>query len=281
LDLPFSRSLCLALTLMGAALPLHAQTTCERDDWGTPKVCLRQVNTAQGLMLYVQNFKYYPITLGFTLNLENLAADQAAPLIYPPRSETRAFSLQRSNANQPWRWNYQYRWQEGSSAAKPDLQYHYHLPYRGTHRLIQGFNGSFSHFGAEQYCLDWEMPEGTEVRAAREGIVVETEDRYSAGGPDPNRYKANFVTLQQPDGSLGYYLHLKPQGVLVQVGQKITAGTLLGWSGNTGFTTGPHLHFCVQKPQSPEVRISLPISFDTRQGQQIFLEQGKVYSSLD
>jgi len=45
---------------------------------------------------------------------------------------------------------------------------------------------------------------------------------------------------------MGLYAHLRPEGVLVRVGQRVRQGQQIGLSGNTGFTSGPHLHFAVQ-----------------------------------
>jgi len=42
------------------------------------------------------------------------------------------------------------------------------------------------------------------------------------------------------------YAHLKENGVYVRVGQRVGVGQQIAISGNTGFTSGPHLHFCVQ-----------------------------------
>src|SRR5690606_32818975 len=91
-------------------------------------------------------------------------------------------------------------------------------------------------------------PEGTPVLAAREGVVMQVESNFDRAGLDREKYggRANFVRVVHDDGTMALYAHLKPEGVLARVGQRVRAGQQIGMSGNTGFTTGPHLHFVVQ-----------------------------------
>jgi murein DD-endopeptidase MepM/ murein hydrolase activator NlpD len=76
-------------------------------------------------------------------------------------------------------------------------------------------------------------------------------DRVAYGG------RANFIRLLHDDGTMSLYAHLKSDGVLVRPGQRVTAGQRIGLSGNTGFTTGPHLHFAVQVNRGMRL-LSLP-----------------------
>jgi hypothetical protein len=54
------------------------------------------------------------------------------------------------------------------------------------------------------------------------------------------------VRIQLPDGSTTIYAHFQKDSFLVQTGDNVTMGTVLGRSGNTGFSTAPHLHFEVR-----------------------------------
>lgn len=137
----------------------------------------------------------------------------------------------------------------GDPSAKPQ-DVDYLLPLRQPRsRIDQGFGGQFSHDDEQnRYALDFFADIGTPVLAARAGTVMQVESDFSKAGLKKEKYggRANFVRILHGDGSMGIYAHLKTEGALVRVGQRIDAGQQIGLSGNTGFTTGPHLHFAVQ-----------------------------------
>ncbi|KFN48892.1 M23 family metallopeptidase [Arenimonas composti] len=125
----------------------------------------------------------------------------------------------------------------------------YSLPVEESRvELGQGFHGGFSHDDpGNRYAVDLIVPEGTPVFAARAGVVVQTRAGHSEGGVDPSlRSRANFVRVLHDDGSMALYAHLRENGVTVRPGQQVTLGQVLGYTGNTGFSSGPHLHFAVQ-----------------------------------
>ncbi|MGK9416459.1 peptidoglycan DD-metalloendopeptidase family protein [Pseudomonas cedrina] len=142
----------------------------------------------------------------------------------------------------------------------PQQAYRYPLPWRGgPFRLTQGPNGSFSHTDAKsRYAMDIAMPEGTPIIAARSGVVVRTENAQVGRGNDAS---GNFVRVRHDDGTEGVYLHLKQGSVSVRAGQRVAMGSPLALSGNTGNSSGPHLHFVVQ--QSTEAGlVSIPYEFN-------------------
>jgi murein DD-endopeptidase MepM/ murein hydrolase activator NlpD len=137
----------------------------------------------------------------------------------------------------------------GNPSAQPqDVEYL--LPLQQSRsRIDQGFGGQFSHQDEQnRYALDFAADIGTPVLAARGGTVMQVESEFSKAGLKREKYggRANFVRILHDDGSMGVYAHLNPDGALVRVGQRVRAGQQIGLSGNTGFTTGPHLHFAVQ-----------------------------------
>jgi murein DD-endopeptidase MepM/ murein hydrolase activator NlpD len=145
------------------------------------------------------------------------------------------------------------------SAAPQDVVYRLPLSGAAT-RIDQGYGGRFSHTDPEnRYAVDFATPVGTPVLAAREGVVMQLEAGFDRTGLDRDRYagRANFVRILHDDGSMALYAHLKAGGVLVRVGQRVRAGQQIGLSGNTGYTTGPHLHFAVQVNRGMRL-LSLP-----------------------
>jgi len=137
----------------------------------------------------------------------------------------------------------------GDPRAHPqDVDYGLPLP-RTSIRVHQGFGGTFSHTDAQnRYAIDFGAEQGTPVFAARGGVVMQVESDFDKAGLDLEKYggRANYVRILHDDGTMGLYAHLRPEGVLVRVGQRVRQGQQIGLSGNTGFTSGPHLHFAVQ-----------------------------------
>jgi len=137
--------------------------------------------------------------------------------------------------------------------------YAYALPWKGgPFRISQGAGGDFSHNSPKgRYAVDVAMPVGTPIVAARAGTVVKARDGQHGRRPDP---AGNYVRILHDDGTHSAYLHLKRGSVQVKAGQQVKIGSLLGQSGNTGRSTGPHLHFVVQKNIGDSL-VSVPFRF--------------------
>jgi murein DD-endopeptidase MepM/ murein hydrolase activator NlpD len=137
----------------------------------------------------------------------------------------------------------------GDPSARPrDYEYLLPLQQRGF-RIDQGFGGGFSHNDSQnRYAVDFAADIGTPVLAAREGVVMQVENDFAKAGLNRERYggRANFIRILHDDGTMALYAHLREEGALVRVGQRVRVGQQIGLSGNTGFTTGPHLHFVIQ-----------------------------------
>eukprot|EP00616_Rhizochromulina_sp_CCMP1243_P016258 CAMPEP_0118963296 /NCGR_PEP_ID=MMETSP1173-20130426/1261_1 /TAXON_ID=1034831 /ORGANISM="Rhizochromulina marina cf, Strain CCMP1243" /LENGTH=365 /DNA_ID=CAMNT_0006911619 /DNA_START=119 /DNA_END=1219 /DNA_ORIENTATION=+ len=119
-----------------------------------------------------------------------------------------------------------------------------HLSQAGT--CIQGHHGWSTHKDTLAYAVDFRLPEGTPILASRRGVVAACADHFRLGGVDQVlRPRANFVAIQHEDGTYARYFHLKHQGVKVAVGEEVEAGDRIGLSGNTGYSSTPHLHFDV------------------------------------
>lgn len=166
------------------------------------------------------------------------------------------------NANAFWQ-SMRVKWTVGRVGAIHDNDYPYTSPLQPAdeYRIVQGFNGNFSHSGASRYALDFAAPVGTPILAARGGIVIDTKDDGTKGGPTPEFAKyANYVVILHSDGTTGEYYHLRHEGVAVTRGQSVQKGQLIGYTGNTGFSSLPHLHFGVYVAKFHGKYTSVPFS---------------------
>jgi murein DD-endopeptidase MepM/ murein hydrolase activator NlpD len=149
--------------------------------------------------------------------------------------------------------------------------------------VSQGYNGGMSHKGLTAYAIDFPLPVGTPIYAAREGVVVGAEGSNTLGAASPEyRRYANYVIVEHDDGTMGNYYHLRQGGAAVRIGEKVKKGQLIAYSGNTGYTSGAHLHFSVSTvdPVSMRRPMNLPIKIQTAEGIVTNPHQGDRYTVL-
>ena len=212
--------------------------------------------------VFVRNDLYAPVEIELSFaGLKNVSGAPPGPIrqILPARSNQRLALLTATRAGKPLAYTPRLRYSLGDPSGVAQA-YRYPLPWRGgPFRVSQGANGSYSHFGAKsRYAIDIAMPEGTPIIAARGGVVVKTENGQSGRGTDP---AGNFVRVLHDDGTMGVYLHLKRGSVSVREGQRVAVGSALALSGNTGNSSGPHLHFVVQRNTGLGL-VSIPYQFN-------------------
>ncbi len=137
----------------------------------------------------------------------------------------------------------------------------YILPYLpGAARLVWRTTSHFNpgNKGVGLYAIDFEMPIGTPLVAARAGTVVAVRDHFADG--NDKDLEENYVMVRHADSTVARYIHLTRGGALVRVGDVVPQGQRIALSGNTGQTGGPHLHFDVQRcgPNLPPGYNTLP-----------------------
>jgi hypothetical protein len=159
----------------------------------------------------------------------------------------------------------------------------YVLPYEvGTgHEMAHGnctsIGTSHQAGGTRQYAYDFDMPIGTVLVAARAGQVAAVRQSNMDGTRIPG--EENFVIITHDDGTHGRYFHIAENGSMVVVGQVVGQGDPIALSGDTGESTGPHLHFVVEPAGgSPLVpRGGTPVTFLNTSPHPNGLREGVVY----
>ena len=204
--------------------------------------------------VYVNNRLAGPLQVQLSAgsSTRNMDASPSLPVTYllQPKRRQLLTQLQAIDANAPMIRDLKSLRVPGDPHAIPD-EVTYSLPIDENSRweLGQEFNGEYSHHDEQnRYAVDFIVPVGTQVLAARAGVVMETIANYDTGGQNAKIYagRANFIRILHDDGSMALYAHLKESGILVSIGQRVGLGEPIGYSGNTGFSSGPHLHFALQ-----------------------------------
>jgi len=189
--------------------------------------------------------------------------------VVEPGKSADLFKVQGAVKNQAWRFTLQYRYMIGP----PLMDYVGNEPYLPPiapgkrFQISQAFGGKFSHQDDQnRYAVDIMMPVGTPVYAARGGLVMEVEDDFfKSGALQAYASMANSVRILHEDGSMAVYAHLQLEKAQVYPGMRVDAGDLIAYSGNTGFSTGPHLHFAVQINRDMQL-VSVPFRFSGLNG---------------
>jgi murein DD-endopeptidase MepM/ murein hydrolase activator NlpD len=133
-----------------------------------------------------------------------------------------------------------------------------------NYRVTQAFPEVITHQAPDSFhAVDIAMPIGTNVFAARAGIVFDVASENYAGGTDREEHGqlANVVQILHDDGTFAIYAHLNWNSIRVRPGQRVARGQYIADSGNTGFSSGPHLHFAVLRNRGLELE-SVPVRFE-------------------
>ncbi|MCD4668428.1 MAG: M23 family metallopeptidase, partial [Sulfurimonas sp.] len=246
------------------------------------KVNLEAIDIGNYIVVNIQNLNPYSVTVNVKESYKNLKYNKAVKNILSLKSNEKKeyIRLYKQKGALSYSYNYRYSWIIGSLNAVHDESYVYRLPYsKGkSYMVTQGFNGKATHQEHSQYAIDFGMPEGTKICAAREGTVVKTKENSNKGGYDKKFSSfGNHITIEHSDCTFSTYYHLKKNGVLVKIGQKIDRGEIIGYSGNTGYSSGPHLHFAVFKANSATTTKTIPIRLLGEKGIINIPQRGKYY----
>ncbi|MEO6173308.1 MAG: M23 family metallopeptidase [Arenimonas sp.] len=230
------------------------------------------VNRVNGWEVYVQNLLQGPVEVNifFDDDAGGVTAKPALPLVRALKAREKLL-LTSVDASGPRSYlSLKMSSMPGDSRAVPQ-DFMYQLPIDKTTalKIAQGFNGRQTHTDEQnRFAVDFSMPVGTPVLAARGGIVMQTSGDFDRAGLNREKYatRANIVRIVHDDGTMAVYAHLKQGGVMVREGQRVATGQLIAYSGNTGYSTGPHLHFCLQLNRNMNL-VSIPFRMNGPNGE--------------
>lgn len=233
-------------------------------------------------ILFVQNKEHCPVSIMLSLVLQNFNAVNYSNGVYIIPANSEKFKLIELVKMQSGRASYSYNYKAVYGDVSQNIyngEYIYDLPFmKGQRfRIEQGYLGRFTH--QDENALDFNMPEGSEIHAARDGVVIAVVQNFTSSCLQEECKKmANYVLVYHSDGTIADYSHIQFNGVRVAVGDSIIKGDLIALSGSTGYTKGPHLHFVCFLPDF-EKRRTLTTLFRTGNGKSYrYPVENKTYS---
>lgn len=231
-----------------------------------------QEQTDDGARLVATHTCYCPVEVGVRLRDMSPAAvsqSRAFRKVLPAKATAELARISRQGAG-PFEFGFDFGYAIGDPSVQPDAQFAYRPPFAAARGFMvtQAFPDTFTHGSPDsRHAVDIAMPSGTAVHAARAGVVIEVAYANYRGGEDAGQAggEANFVRILHDDGSFAVYAHLERSSVRVRTGQTVERGEYIASSGNTGYSTGPHLHFAVQRNTGLATR-SVPVRFESPGG---------------
>jgi murein DD-endopeptidase MepM/ murein hydrolase activator NlpD len=230
-----------------------------------------------------RNDYYAPVEIVLALdeltNVEYPAPDQVMRWIVDPRSELELMALAATGDSPEPAAKFRFMALHGDPRSRHNPQRAYRAPFTvaSDYNITQAFPLALTHNTLDsRHAVDIAMPIGTDIHAARGGVVFEVASTNFRGGVDQDRdaATANIVRILHDDGTHAVYAHLNWNSIRVRPGDEVERGQYIADSGNTGFSSGPHLHFVVL--QNVGMRIeSVPITFEGPNSAEIQPAAGK------
>jgi len=220
---------------------------------------------ADGYVVFANNNEFAPVSVEINLDLHNMESTEGNNRIFVIPAKTQKHEITRLKIiDRQKNSNFHINSLSGlgdHTQTKYDYEYPYDLPYDSgkTYKIMQGYDGHLSH--RHQRALDFNIPSGGRILAARGGIVVQVEDRNSksCGQPRCNKFN-NYVRIYHDDGTFAEYTHIKRGSSKVRKGDRVEKGQHIAACGKVGWSTGPHLHFEVFL-MNMDKKVTVPTKF--------------------
>ncbi len=239
-----------------------------------------------GIQLVATNEYFAPVELA--LRFETIRGfefphpDDPLRWLLPPRSAMPLVSLGRlDGAVQPTvEYRYEHLIGDPQAQHRPTEPYRVPFAIASDHTVTQAYPDIITHNTLDsQYAVDIAMPVGTDVFAARGGVVFDvTAGNFKGGADAANMSLANVVRILHDDGTYAIYAHLNWNSIRVRVGDVVERGEYIADSGNTGYSSGPHLHFAVVRNVGMTMH-SVPVNFVGADSAPIAPATGKVLTA--
>ena len=194
-----------------------------------------------------------PVELELSLHdAENITSEPPLParFVLPGQTEKRLLKIKATDPGLGFSFRLSYKQMIGPPLDQLPAEVNYYPPFPLGLKfpISQGFDNDVTHKDPpSQYAVDIVMPIGTPILAARSGRVMDMEDDFH-GAAKQERYlpRSNQIRILHDDGTMAVYAHLQANSLRVRQGAVIKRGQWIANSGNTGYSSGPHLHFVIQ-----------------------------------
>ena len=247
------------------------------------KLKIYRENVGKTYYLYADNLEHAPVSVEYSYSADNMTSTLPDKSVVVVPGLTRKFLLSELKSVNPAlksKFSYSAEYVLGDVFATGENEFLYQLPFEKNraYRIYQGYNGKFSHQNA--YSVDFSLQSGDKIYAARSGKVVTVVAQHSKNclTKDCAVYN-NKIIILHTDGTLAEYVHLKQNGATVKPGDEVAVGQHIGFSGNTGWSKGPHLHFSVFINRINGERRYIKTRFKTDGNKApVYLSEGSTYS---
>lgn len=247
-----------------------------------PKLTVIDRRYDSQVSLIAQNEFYSPVEVVVALDeLRNVGfppPEMDLRWVVPARSSAELLRLDTLQENAAAGISFRFVWIPGDPGSEHRPPQPYRVPFAlaSAYPVSQAFPTSITHATPDsRFAVDIAMPVGTDIHAARSGTVVEVASNNYRGGIDTTRdgAEANLVRILHDDGTFAIYAHLNWNSIRVRPGDEVQRGQYIADSGNTGFSSGPHLHFAIVRNRNLRLD-SVPFYFEGPNGSEVTPETG-------
>jgi murein DD-endopeptidase MepM/ murein hydrolase activator NlpD len=227
----------------------------------SPRIAVQPRSSVGGVALVAVNECRCTVEFGIKATDAN-GKEQSARAVVGPRSEQVLLEVPAPPGTGEIRFDYGYVIGDPAATHQPPLPYRAPFAPARSFEVTQAPPDAITHRDAgSRNAIDIAMPVGTAVHAARDGLVINVAHKFFRGGTTQEvRDEANFVQVLHDDGTTAVYAHLQMNTVRVRPGQRVQRGEYIANSGNTGYSSGPHLHFVVLRNAGLRSE-SMPLTF--------------------